>query len=240
MVCVSAGAGAESGRDALDAKVLQTLYLSKAFKTGADWAVTVTRDNQGSSDLGGPFFHVCFLRNGKTAWCEADYYNGGAEVFIVHPKSSMNPILVMKAAYIPGGSGVPVDTVVWGYQAGNGMFRRIFPHSSNLSDNEEARVIAKGPLAGAIVVETPNPHWPYPYDITINRLSSAGGYGAILRYKSITRFADGNRLAVIDAEMPEIERRLNLRKPNDPLPRPLYLASHCKTPMLRKGAEWCG
>ena len=237
--CLSAGANAEEGQIVPSGQALQTLYLSKVFKTKSNWVVTISQDDRGSADFDGPF-HVCFFRDGTNAWCEADYYNGGAELSVVHPRSVSAALLAMKAAYIPGGSGAPVDTAVWTYRADRDTFERIFFHTSNLSDNEETRVVAKGPLAGYIVADTPNPRWPYPYDITVYRLSAARRYAAMLHYRSNTRFGDGNGLAVIDAEMPEIERLLNLRKPDDPLPRPLYLASHCKTPTLRKGAEWCG
>jgi len=52
-----------------------------------------------------------------------------------------------------------------------------------------------------------------------------------------SKYNDGSGLPVIDAEMAEVERRLQLWKPRDPLPTPVR--THCGTLELRHGVEWC-
>jgi hypothetical protein len=57
-----------------------------------------------------------------------------------------------------------------------------------------------------------------------------------LRYRSATRYNDGNPLAVIDSEMPNIERQFGLWKPGEPLPTP---SVGCIKPPLRHSELWC-
>jgi hypothetical protein len=53
----------------------------------------------------------------------------------------------------------------------------------------------------------------------------------------IVKYNDGNPLPVMDAEMPEIERRLNFWTPGEPLPTPARTL--CGRLELRHGIEWC-
>jgi hypothetical protein len=97
-------------------------------------------------------------------------------------------------------------------------------------------------LAGDIIVEEPadfehGPR-PYAYAIGVYGLKDGRSYSEILRYRSITSYGDGNRLSVIDAEMPEILRQLNLWKRGQSLPIPERLPQRC-TVTLKKGVEWC-
>ena len=77
---------------------------------------------------------------------------------------------------------------------------------------------------------------PYGYWIVVNSLTPAGNYRQVLRYRSATLYNDGNPLAVIDSEMPNIERRLGLWAPGQPLPTP----ARCAKPRLVKLELWCG
>ena len=54
-----------------------------------------------------------------------------------------------------------------------------------------------------------------------------------------TVYGDGNPLAVIDSEMPEILLRLHLRRPGDPLPVPPAMPATCHRLEMRDGVEWC-
>jgi hypothetical protein len=78
---------------------------------------------------------------------------------------------------------------------------------------------------------------PYGYWIVVNQLTPADTYRQILRYRSATLYDDGNPLAVIDSEMPNIERRLGLWKRGDPIPTPDH---SCSKPVLRHTELWCG
>jgi len=61
----------------------------------------------------------------------------------------------------------------------------------------------------------------------------------VLRFVSATRYGDGNPLAVIDAEMPNIQQRLGLWKPGQPLPTPTARDKPCTRPTLKRSALWC-
>ena len=74
----------------------------------------------------------------------------------------------------------------------------------------------------------------------VERFTPANAYRRVLRYRSATRYADGNSLGVIDSEMPNIEQRLGLWKPGSPLPLPMGGAKACPKPHLKLGALWCG
>jgi hypothetical protein len=63
-----------------------------------------------------------------------------------------------------------------------------------------------------------------------------GGFKEVLRYRSATQYGDGNPLAVIDSEMPNMAQRLGLWKPGAPMPLP---ARACPKPHLVRMALWC-
>jgi hypothetical protein len=239
---------APSPQDASPSKIVSTLHLTNIFKAKSKWDVAVSQDDNGDKEIfDPPFFHLCFIQNDNKKYCRDGFYNISMNIFVVRAKSSKIPILVMQGASNPGGSALPTDTVAWIYSAAQDRFQQVFSKTSNASVNEEARIVSSGSLAGDVIVNTPTEHYPYPYDIAVYRISEAGRYGQILHYASRTRYNDGNALAVIDSEMPEIERRLHLWKPGDPLPRPLYLPArgsedfpyHCGTLEMRHGTEWC-
>jgi hypothetical protein len=91
-------------------------------------------------------------------------------------------------------------------------------------------------LAGDIVIDRAGPLAPYRYDMSVYRLVNSQ-YREILNYSGNSKYNDGNPLPVIDAEMPEIERRLHFWKPGDPLPTPAR--THCSKLALRHRVEWC-
>jgi hypothetical protein len=71
--------------------------------------------------------------------------------------------------------------------------------------------------------------------VVVSRLDGSA-YRQILRFRSATHYGDGNPLAVIDAEMPNIEKRLGLWHAGQPLPLP---AKGCAKPHLVKSVLWC-
>jgi hypothetical protein len=104
------------------------------------------------------------------------------------------------------------------------------------NNNEEVRYVASGPLKGAIVSAEPTTDRPYDYWIIVNHLTPDYRYKQALRYRSATLYNDGNPLAVIDSEMPNILRRLGLWRSGQPLPLP---KSGCAKPRLVKSELWC-
>jgi len=141
------------------------------------------------------------------------------------------------ADWLTAASGGPRLTAVWTYNANSDQFDQIFDHAARGQNNGEIRIITNGPLAGDIVIDRAGQHAPYRYDITVYRLLNSR-YREILSYAGNSKYNDGNPMPVIDAEMPEIERRLHLWKPGDPLPTPMR--THCSKLELRSGIEWCG
>ncbi len=84
-----------------------------------------------------------------------------------------------------------------------------------------------------------NNNAPYGYFVSVYRRDAAGLYAQMLRYLSRTHYNDGNRLSVVDSDMPEILFRLGLWKPGDPLPIPFVKPDDCTKLSLVKGEEWC-
>ena len=116
----------------------------------------------------------------------------------------------------------------------------LFGKSTGHNNNEEIRFVTDGPLRGAIITAEPQGHRPYGFWVTVNQLNEAGAYHEVLRYRSATLYNDGNPLAVIDSEMPNIEHRLGLWRPGDPLPTPNQSSGKpCLKPQLRHGELWC-
>jgi hypothetical protein len=81
---------------------------------------------------------------------------------------------------------------------------------------------------------------PTPIWIAVDRFTREHGYRQMLRYRSATRYNDGDPLPVIDSEMPNLERRLGLWRPGSPLPIPLASTKPWSKPWSKphlKGAE---
>lgn len=94
-----------------------------------------------------------------------------------------------------------------------------------------------------MITAEPDDHAPYGYWIVVERFSPGGvSYRHVLRYRSATLYNDGNPLAVIDSEMFNIERKLGLWRPGQPLPAPRKGPADraCLTPVLRHTEIWCG
>jgi hypothetical protein len=92
-----------------------------------------------------------------------------------------------------------------------------------------------------VISAEPQNRRPYGYWVTVSRPAPDGTYRQALHYLSATRYNDGNPLAVIDAEMPNIQRRLGLWKPGAPLPTPPIGGDRkpCAKPRLKRGELWC-
>ena len=90
------------------------------------------------------------------------------------------------------------------YDGGDDAFARVYNNITGRKNNQETRFIADGPLRGSVITAEPEQRLPYGYWIVVNKPSDSGVYRQALRYLSATGYNDGNALAVIDSEMPNI------------------------------------
>ena len=239
------------------ASVLRRIDLAQPFSTRSPWRLVVAQGPPTEDYGGNPApgeIRLC-LQKALTAACNAAPVSAARpstqesadwsphyliSAAPVHPRgSTAAPLLELVTASVHAGDGGQVVvTQLLAYDRADDAFHRIYVHDTGTNNNQEVRFIASGPLQGSVVSAEPTNDAPYAYWITVNRLTPARTYRQALRYRSATRYQDGNALAVIDAEMPGIERRLALWRPGEPLPLPA--GKPCPRPNLRGMALWCG
>jgi hypothetical protein len=238
------------------------LDLSKAFHTRSAWRLVVT-EGPPAKDYGGndePGALTLCLHKGPAGTCVSvpvspplqkappgypawePHYLFAAKV--VYPRGPMGPpfLLITTGSLNSGDGGQAIATQLVAYDAVQDAFRRVYANTIGHNNNQETRFITAGPLRGSVITAGPQEHVPYGYWIVVNRLTKAGSYRQVLRYRSATLYNDGNSLAVIDSEMPNIQRRLGLWKPGQPIPTPDHggSATPCPKPTLRHSELWCG
>lgn len=239
------------------------LDLAKPFRTRSAWRFVVTEGApvKDFADNDAPGVLTLCLRKGADGPCVSDpvtlplsattvnnavawapHYLIAAKV--VYPRGSKAaPFLLIVTGSLNAGDGDQViSTQLIAYDAGRDAFRRVYGKSTGRNNNQEIRFVTKGPLRGSVISAEPQERLPYGYWIVVDRLTPARTYHQVLRYRSATRYDDGNSLAVIDSEMPNIERRLGLWKPGDPIPAPDRNGNGkpCLKPRLRHAELWCG
>ena len=231
MLLLSAAASAADSAktDAFNYKVIASVSLTKPFDTTSRWRFVVTQEpDEHHPDVNLPgLIHLCFVRNDKPD-CSTlvgrvigldsrgseilDQFNTLERAEVVH--LSGKPLLLVSAsAYSGGPASSNLTKTLWTYRADMDTFERVFSHYSFRNNNEETRLMTRGPLAGDVVVSKAPTAAPYHYSITVYRLSDSGQFVEILNYTGRTRYGNGDRRAVIDSEMAEILRRLHLSKP---------------------------
>jgi len=233
--------------------------LTESFHTRSAWRLVVTegppvKDYEAYPDDGAPGALTLCLYNGgggpcisepvalplrtttpddPNAW-EPHYLLTVKVVYPRGPKSA--PFLLIVTGSLNSGDGDQiVSTQLVAYDVERDVFRRVYGKSTGHNNNQEIRFVTDGPLRGSVISAEPQEHLPYGYWIVVNQLTLAGEYRQVLRYRNATIYGDGNRLAVIDSEMPNIERRLGLLKPGDSIPTP----KSCLKPILRLSELWC-
>ncbi|WP_322965955.1 hypothetical protein [Sphingomonas fuzhouensis] len=155
---------------------------------------------------------------------------------IVHPTADQT-LLWLQVASVHGGNGDQrVGRMALAYDPAHARFVPVYRKATSRNNNQDVRFITKGPLQGAIIAAEPTTDAPFAFWITVNRLARKGRYAPVLRYRSGTRYGDGNPLAVIDSEMPEILRRMQLWRPGSALPLPDHA---CPKPRLVARVLWC-
>ena len=237
---------------------IAAIGLSKPFDTRSRWEFTATQappiaDPFGSGDDTVPgVVHICVRSHASDA-CDAHLQAGlGAEprddlfsephflnkAEIIYPHGpSSRPLLLVQTAGLHSGDGdQAVFTQVLEYERASDRFVRVYDHRTGTNNNQEVRYIASGRLQGDIIAVEPTENAPYGFWVAVNALTPAYTYKEILRYRSATAYGDGNPLAVIDSEMPNIQRRLGLWRPRSPLPLP---ATPCPRPRVTRLELWC-
>ena len=234
--------------------IISSIDLSKPFGTRSPWrfiasqgptvahavsaddsapgAVTpcITRDN-GNTCL--PDTDGALRRGEKADYFAEPHYLLDAR--IVHGQSDRALFLLSIGSLFTDNGDQVVGTRLYIYDRDRDSFALVYAHRTARNNNQEVRFIAEGPLQGDIVSVEPTRDAPFGYWVSVNRLAT-DTYQEVLRYRSATTYGDGNPLAVIDAEMPDIQRRMGLWKPGMPLPLPKRA---CPSPHLVKSVLWC-
>ena len=237
------------------------LDLARIFHTRSDWRLVVT-EGLPTQDYGGndaPGSLTLCLRQGASGPCVSGpvtpplilaaatdpawepHYLRSAKAVYPHGVQAAPFLLIVTGSLHSGDGGQIVATQLVAYDARHDAFQRVFAQSTGTNNNQEIRFVTEGPLRGCVITAEPQDHLPYGYWIVVKRLTPADAYRQVLRYRSATLYNDGNPLAVIDSEMPNIEERLGLWRPGQPLPTPdTNGGKPCRKPSLRRTELWCG
>jgi hypothetical protein len=255
LIAVASATGALC--DPAPASDARQVDLAKPFNTRSPWRLVVTQgppvEDPGGNQAPGAL-HLC-LEKSPAGPCVSEPLSpaGSAESIenadwgahyleVAAPAYPQGqgaaPLLrIVTASMHAGDGGQAVVTQLLKYDRDRDAFERIYAHTVGTNNNEEVRLVADGPLMGDVISAEPTQNSPFGYWIVVSRFTSARTYQQVLRYRSATRYGDGNALAVIDSEMPNIERHLGVWKPGSPLPLPS--AKACLRPRLKQMELWC-
>ncbi len=162
------------------------------------------------------------------------HYLEAARIVRANPNRAL---LWVQVASVHAGNGDQwVGRMALSYDRAANRFVPVFRQQTGRNNNHEVRFVERGRLRGAIISAVPTSDAPFGFWITVNRMDTSGRYAQVLRYRSGTRYGDGNPLAVIDSDMPETLRRLKLWQPGEPLPLP---DRACPKPRLIADILWC-
>ncbi|MGA0601411.1 hypothetical protein ACO2Q3_11975 [Caulobacter sp. KR2-114] len=242
----SGAAPAQAGPPA----VISSLDLTGPFATRTPWRFVATQgpkvpDPNFDGETAPGAVSLCLARPSGGA-CVAPLPNLTDAYWNAHNlddarivRAGATPLLWLRTSSLPGANGdQAVLYQLLAYRRAADRFEPVYALQTGRNNNQDARFVTRGPLAGAVISAEPTPNAPFGFWVTVSRLSPGGGaFRPVLRYRSATRYGDGNPLAVIDSEMPNILQRLGLWLPGQPLPLP---AGPCPKPRLVKGALWCG
>jgi len=232
--------------------VIADIDLSKPFAARSPWHAVVTQGpevpdsmvDDGSKIPGELTFCV---RKGRSGPCDAGivtmprpdweaHYLNTARLVYPRGRGGAPLLLVQTASYHAGNGNQSVFTRLLTYRRASDRFVVAYQHETGRNNNEEVRFVEAGPLRGSVISVEPTQDKPFGYWVEVSKLGAGGMYRQALRYRSATHYGDDNQLAVIDSEMPNIQRRLGLWRPGMPLPLP---AGGCHKPRLIKTELWC-
>jgi len=159
----------------------------------------------------------------------------------VYPRGASGPplLLIVTASLHAGDGDQRIVTQLFRYDRAADQFHRVYEKATGANNNQDVRFVASGPLRGDVISVEPTSNAPFAYWVEVNTLAPGGAYRRTLRYRSATRYGDGNPLAVIDSETPNIERRLGVWKPGLPPPLPTGAVKACVKPRLKQMELWC-
>jgi hypothetical protein len=239
-----------AGATAASAGVVSSLDLAKPFATRTPWRLTATQGPEVEAIVEGkePGAIALCISNDDGRSCRPDlnqaprraddlfsepHYLEAAE--IVHPRADLALLLLRTSSLHSGDGDQRGVTRLLAYDHGLDRFVPVYEHSANRNNNQEIRYVRAGPLKGAVIRAEPTENGPFAYWITVSTLAGRD-YEPVLRYRSATRYGDGNPLSVIDSEMANMLQRLGLWHAGLPLPRP---ARPCPRPRLIGMELWC-
>lgn len=242
-------------------KVIAHVPLAEPFEAVSRWELVVTKETDlAEEDQEEPApdpnpITICFVHNQNPECAErtlfpiADAYTDvkgrlfhqfrGARV-VYAAAHRMAPLLMITACSQSGANGnCGIYTLLFRYDRSGDRFHLTFHDAVPRNNNGATRFMEEGPLQGDVVSATPTGNAPYAYFVSVFCPDPTGGYTRILRYRSKTHYNDGNKLSVVDSDMPELLGRLGIWKASDPLPTPSVLPRDCTKLVLRNGEEWC-
>jgi hypothetical protein len=248
----------------INSKVITHLDLTKPFQTKSRWSLVTAKqpDEESSAEDGAGeregAISLCFVENDEPDCSEELFlaklreekisFDSGpgpfyelfaSDVVFAGPGRTL-PLLTIKSCTLRGANGnCGVSTFLFAYDRRAERFRVVFFNMMGRNNNQEARFVENGLLLGSEIVAYPTNDAPFTYFVEVYKRSSDGAYSRVLSYRGNTGYGDGNRLAVIDSQMPETLRRLGLWKTGDVLPVPPSMPGGCTRLVMRKGVEWC-
>ena len=235
------------------ANVIATVDLTQSFQPPTQWTFMKAIlpgshfDGADENPVDGGALALCFVA-GLTPHCSYGSLLGDADRFstpialysarvVFAGAGDTDPLLLIKAGGAHSGDGShAIHTVLYSYDRRSNRFVEVFSNVTGSNNNQETRFIEGGPLRGDIIVAEPTSSAPFGFWISVYvNNPTDSNFRRFLRYRSATRYNDGNHLAVIDSEIAGILQRMSLWKPGDPLPAP----SQCTRLALRRGEIWC-
>jgi hypothetical protein len=237
-------------------KVLSSLNLSKPFRAPGGWRFMAYQEPDIPDPLGEPMdkapgiIRLCVSPDeGRSCWSglgkllasedKGDLFSLPHflnDARVVYARADL-PLLLIQASSLHSGNGDQrVATTALVYDHATNAFNAAYQKQTGRNNNQEIRYIGAGPLRGAIISAEPTDDAPFGFWMTINRIGPDNRYRQVLRYRSATRYGDGNPLPVIDSEMPNIQQRLQLWRPGLRLPLP---EGPCRQPQLIRQELWC-
>jgi hypothetical protein len=253
-IAVSGAQGQGVGPHPAQDKLISSIDLSQSIGTKSSWRFMALQGPDTTESVTmGPIpgkIRLCVTRdNGASCFPSLDHVlrsSAGDDDYsdpryltdarIVHPRTD-RPLLFIQAASQQSGDGDQrVATMALAYDHAQDSFSLVYAKQTGRNNNQEIRYITDGPLLGEIISAEPTDNAPFGFWITVDRLGPTAGYKQVLRYRSATRYGDGNTLAVIDSDMPNILQKLSLWHPGMKLPLPV---GECSKPRLIGRELWC-
>jgi hypothetical protein len=240
----------------VESKVIKDIDLSAPFGTRTPWRLVATQGPPVADEpypgesapgsvrlclkVGSGPCRVALKGLGSHPWTVADFNDPHFlnVASLVHPRGKAGaPLLLLRTSSLLSGDGDQfVFTQLFAYRPAADRFEQVYERETGHNNNQEVRFIAAGPLAGDVIAAQPTDHAPYGFWITVSQLTPAYTYRQVARFRSATRYNDGNPLAVIDSEMANIQAHLGVWRAGAPPPLP---ARPCPNPRLAHMELWC-